>query len=134
MPYPIDHIHVKSQDPDASASWFQEAFGFEIVESRTRNQGDRFVRMRDSKGLPFTVSGARPGEKLSPASAEVHWGLEHFGVLVEDLDAEIERLTGMGAELKEGPIDQTAEGYPIVAFMAVPGGIRVELVMWPKSD
>jgi hypothetical protein len=43
-------------------------------------------------------------------------------------------LIGMGAELKEGPIDQTSEGYPIVAFMAVPGDVRVELVMWPKKD
>jgi hypothetical protein len=61
-------------------------------------------------------------------------GLKHFGILVDDLDAEIERLTGMGAEFKEGSIDQTSEGYLIVAFMSVPGDVRVELVMWPKPD
>jgi len=73
VPYPIDHIHVKSQGPNASAGWFQDAFGFELIEAAVRSQGDRFIRMLDSNGLSFTVSGTRPGEELAAASVDVHW-------------------------------------------------------------
>jgi hypothetical protein len=45
------------------------------------------------------------------------------------MDSELERLTGLGAELKEGPID--AGGGLKIAFISVPGPIRIELIQRP---
>ena len=42
------------------------------------------------------------------------------------IDAEIARLVGLGAELKEGPID--VPGGPIIAFLKCPPETRVELI------
>jgi hypothetical protein len=41
------------------------------------------------------------------------------------MGADIKRLEGLGAELKEGPIEGPTNG---IAFIAVPGGIRIELI------
>ena len=77
-------------------------------------------------GVVVNISGARTDEKLGDGNAEPHWGLEHFGIKVDDLDAEIERLTGLGAELMEGPID--VPGGPLIAFIKTPVDVRVELL------
>ena len=56
----------------------------------------------------------------------------HLGCAVyalDDLDAEIERLGGMGAELLEGPID--VAGGLRIAFVKCPQDTRVELLQMP---
>ena len=42
------------------------------------------------------------------------------------MDADPKRLQGLGAELKEGPIANP--GGAKIAFVAAPGGIRIELI------
>ena len=63
---------------------------------------------------------------MGGGDATVHWGIEHFGINVEDLDAEIERLAGLGAELMEGPID--VPNGPRIAFVKVPDDVRIEIM------
>ena len=40
--YKINHIHLKSKDPEADANWFQKAFNFKITSDEVRAVGDRF--------------------------------------------------------------------------------------------
>ena len=37
MSYMINHIHIKTDDPDKVAEWYAEAFGFEIISRRVRD-------------------------------------------------------------------------------------------------
>ena len=67
----------------------------------------------------MNISSARTDEKMGDSDASAHYGLEHIGIKVEDMAAEIQRLTGMGAQLMEGPVD-VANG-PIIAFIKAPG-------------
>ena len=132
MGHIVNHVHLKSDDPKKTADWFVEAFGIEIRSDETREAGgDRFLRCYDGNGFNINISGQRDklGERLAPASAEPRFGLEHFGFDVEDMDSELERLTGLGAELKEGPIE--AGGGLKIAFISVPGPIRIELIQRP---
>ena len=64
--------------------------------------------------------------KWARGDANAHWGIEHIGLNVDDLDAEIARLKGLGAELLEGPID-VPQG-PRIAFIKGPDDVRVELL------
>jgi catechol 2,3-dioxygenase-like lactoylglutathione lyase family enzyme len=128
----VNHIHLKSEDPGKTAEWFVAAFGLEIRGDAVREAGgDRFINCFDSKGFNINISGQRVklGEKMEPASAETRFGLEHFGFDVDDMDSEIERLTGLGAELKDGP-NEVGGGLKI-AFISVPGPIRIELIQRP---
>lgn len=132
MGHIVNHVHLKSEDPKKTADWFVEAFGIEIRSDDMREAGgDRFLRCYDGNGFNINISGQRDkmGEKLGPASAEPRFGLEHFGFDVDDMDSELARLTGLGAELKEGPID--AGGGLKIAFISVPGPIRIELIQRP---
>jgi|TARA_B100001971_G_C18261574_1_gene587412 catechol 2,3-dioxygenase-like lactoylglutathione lyase family enzyme len=126
MPYIVNHIHIKSKDPKVTAEWFVSAFNVKIVSDTLRSFGDRFVITETEGGLKINISSERTGETLGPADADVHYGIEHFGFDTADIKKDIERLIGLGAELKEGPID--VPGGPIIAFISAPGDIRIELI------
>ena len=128
MGYDLDHVHIKVEDPGAVVGWYVKAFGFKIVSDSTRIWGDRFIRCEASNGVVVNISGARTAEKMGSADASAHWGLEHFGIKVDDIDAEIERLSGLGAKLMEGPV--SVPGGPIIAFIKAPGGVRIELLQY----
>ena len=129
MAYEFDHVHLKAVDPGAVADWYIRAFSFTIERDWVRASGDRFVRCQTTDGSIINISGARTDERMGDADASAHWGLEHFGIKVDDIDAEIERLSGLGAELMEGPLDQP--GGLRIAFIKAPGGARIELLQHP---
>ena len=127
MPYRINHIHLKSPDPEKTANWYVQAFNFKIVSDEVRSFGDRFIRCQsEDGGMAVNISGARTGETLGPGDASPHHGLEHFGFDSADLEAVIKRLQGLGAELLEGPIP-TGNGVTI-AFIKAPDDTRLELI------
>ena len=131
MAYEFEHIHLKAPDPEKTANWYVKAFNFEIFNDRgVRPTGDRFIECKSEDGTIFRISGARTDENMGTGDADVHYGLEHFGITVDDMDAEIERLTGLGAELAEGPISNP--GGPTIAFIKVPDDVRIELLQLPS--
>ncbi len=121
----INHIHLKTSDPRKSAEWWMNAFAFTIVSDDVRASGDRFIRCRTEDGAAVNFSDARQGEALAPASADVHFGLEHLGFDSDDLDADLRRLQGLGARVLEGPINLPSAR---IAFLGTPDGVRIELI------
>ena len=130
MSYSFNHVHLKSSDPGKTADWYVQAFGFEIVnDENPRPQGDRFIRCRTKDGVAINISGARTGELMGEGDATAHWGLEHFGIEVDDIEAELKRLEELGAEVLEGPT-RTATGLSI-AFIQAPDDVRIEVMQLP---
>ena len=43
MSYMINHIHIKTDDPDKVAEWYAEAFGFEIISRRVRDFNSKLM-------------------------------------------------------------------------------------------
>ena len=131
MPFRINHIHIKSPDPRKAAEWWVEAFGFKILSDETRPFGDRFIRCQADGGMLVSFSNARTGETLAPAGSDgARWGLEHFAIECEDIAADIARLVKLGARHQEGPVK--APNGALFAFMAAPGGVRIELLQLPR--
>ena len=127
MGYRINHIHLKSPDPRKTAEWYVRAFDFEIAGDETRVFGDRFIRCKSADGgINVNISGARTNERLGQGDAMPHHGLEHFGFDSVDVEADITRLTGLGATLLEGPIKLPNGGR--IAFLQGPDDTRLELV------
>lgn len=129
MAYKFNHIHLKAPDPEKTANWYVEAFDFTIVSDSVRVYGDRFIRCQTTDGTVINISGARTDEQMNEGDAAAHWGLEHFGIEVEDLEIEIKRLESLGSELLEGPID-TQSGLRL-AFIQAPDNVRIELLQLP---
>ncbi len=128
MGYKFDHVHLKSCDPGVAADWYVKAFNFKITSDMVRPWGDRFIRCETEDGVVVNISSARNEEKMGPSDPSAHFGLEHFGIAVDDVAAEVERLRGLGAELMEGPVD--VPGGPVIAFIKAPEGSRIELLKW----
>ncbi|MCI0439874.1 MAG: VOC family protein [Chloroflexi bacterium] len=126
MAYEFNHVHLKAPDPEKTAQWYVKAFNFKIVSDTVRVFGDRFIRCQTPDGVVVNISGARTNEKMGKGDANAHYGIEHFGINVDDLDAELKRLEGLGAKLMEGPI-QTGNG-PKIAFIQAPDNVRIELL------
>ncbi|MCC6177299.1 MAG: VOC family protein [Chloroflexi bacterium] len=127
MAYRINHIHLKAPDPRKTADWYVKAFNFKIMSDDVRGFGDRFIRcMSEDGGMAVNISGARTGETLGPGDATAHHGLEHFGLDTADIEAEIERLRGLGAELLDGPTSMPTGAK--IAFMKAPDDVRIELI------
>jgi catechol 2,3-dioxygenase-like lactoylglutathione lyase family enzyme len=132
MPYRINHIHIKAIDPRKAAEWWANAFDFKIVSDETRQFGDRFVRCDTGQGgLLLSISNARTGETLGPGTATAHFGLEHFAIETDDIEAEIARLAQLGAKLQEGPL--LAGNGVRFAFLGAPDEVRIELLELPKA-
>ena len=126
MAYKFNHVHLKAPDPEKTANWYVKAFNFRIASDSTRVFGDRFIRCEMPDGTVVNISSARTDEQMEEGNANAHWGLEHFGVDVDDIEAEIQRLEGLGARLIEGPIE-TPNG-PRIAFIKAPDDTRIELL------
>ena len=126
MAFEFNHVHLKAPDPEKTANWYVTAFNFEIVRDWVRDSGDRFITCKTHDGVTVNISGARTNETMGDGDADAHWGLEHFGIEVDDLDAEIQRLVGLGAVLKQAPGD--VSDRPRTAFIAGPDDTRIEVM------
>ena len=130
MAYEINHIHIKSSDPEKIAKWYVKAFDFKITGDEVRVFGDRFIKCESSNGITVNISAERTNETLNPSDVYAHYGLEHFGITVKNIDSEIDRLTELGAELLEGPIPISNGIIESIAFIKTPGDTRVELIQF----
>ena len=126
MAFLFNHVHLKAPDPKKTADWYVEAFGFEIIADIVRERGDRFIRCKTEDGVRFNISAARTDEEMGQGDANAHFGIEHFGIEVDDLDAELKRLESMGAKVLEGP-NASGTGSKI-AFIAAPDDVRIEVM------
>jgi predicted enzyme related to lactoylglutathione lyase len=107
-----------------------KAFEFEIInDENPRPQGDRFIRCRTKDGIAVNISGDRTGEAMGVGDAAAHWGLEHFGIEVDDIDAEFKRLEDLGAKILDGPT-KTPTGL-IIGFIQAPDDVRIEVMQLP---
>ena len=136
MSYMINHIHIKTDDPDKVAEWYAEAFGFEIISRRVRDINsklmDYFIVTQSRDGTRVNISGARSNETLPEIGSGVHEGLEHFGITVPNINEELERLQKLGAVVLEQPIE-TPEGAFLAFIQTQYDKSRVEIAQVPDS-
>ena len=56
MAYEVNHIHIKSSDPESIAKWYVKAFDFKIAGDEVRVFGDRFIKCESSNGINLYFS------------------------------------------------------------------------------
>ena len=85
----------------------------------------RDVFGRDPDHL-FVIAPPHPDAPNATAPCFPHYGLEHIGLTVDDVDAAVEELRAKGAEIAIGPL--TRNPGLRLAFIRGPEGIMIELV------
>ena len=127
MPYAINHVHIRSADPHASAAWYAQHFDAKIVSEREVMPGTITIGMEVGGPTRLNVSSQPPGSSDQRAAAELNrLGLEHFGFHVTDLAAELDRLTAAGIRTVL-PLTEVTGGLKL-AYIEGPDDVLIELV------
>lgn len=117
-----DHLHLRSPDPDATARFYVEMFG---ARPTGRNESGGALRVTlDLGGLPLFIERV-PADTAAPPSPPF-LGLEHLGLIVDDLDAAVAELRAKGAQFTMEPTSPRP-GIRI-CFVQAPDGARVEVL------
>jgi catechol 2,3-dioxygenase-like lactoylglutathione lyase family enzyme len=93
----LEHLNITVPDPKATAAMLAQVFGWQIRwEGVVRGDGYSIHIGSDHS----YVALYRPGEAVDPApdSHGVSGGLNHLGVVVDDVDAVEERVKSLGYE------------------------------------
>lgn len=121
MAYAINHVHIRSADPQASAAWYEEYFGAKALSAREVMPGTITISMDAGGPVRLNISSKPEGTPDEPAVAELNrLGLEHFGFVVDDIDADMARMAAAGIRV-------------VLPITEVPGGGRLSYIEGPDN-
>ena len=113
----LDHIGVYVRDLEKSLSFYEEVFGFPLKDRFTSGEA-QIVVLDIGEGLLELIQ--RPGSPTAPP--EGNWS--HVALKVDDFDAFVETLGGMGVEMR---LVSRPDGNRL-CFFSDPDGHVVELM------
>lgn len=116
----IRHIAIRSEDVEATATFFVEVFGLELVQRRQHGPIDLSDGEVNLTVLPLNVGAGNAGHEVRP-------GFEHIGFSVEDEDETRRRLTEHGAS-ELNPV-LLGDAYFEAKFKS-PEGLVVDVGHW----
>ena len=127
MPYAINHVHIRSADPHASAAWYEKFFEARKVSEREVMPGTITIGMEVDGPVRLNISSKPEGSSDQRAVAELNrLGLEHFGFHVSDLEMEMERFQQAGVRIVL-PLTDVGGGTRL-AYIEGPDDVLIELV------
>src|ERR671918_2674280 len=80
-----NHLHFRSEDPDAAAKWYCDNFGAKITSERPLSTTKSIQLELNGQHL-MTISGRAEGEDPFPGSTQPRYGLDHFGFETDDME------------------------------------------------
>jgi lactoylglutathione lyase len=119
--YGFDHIHLRSPELEATAAWFQEKLGAEVVR-KVAGEAPRIDLKLGGLDLFISQSDAR----VAAAPTSPYNGIDHFGLAVQGLDEAVADLKAKGVTFTVEP-KQARPGVRI-CFIEGPQNISIELL------
>lgn len=118
-----DHVHLRSPNPEATAQWFERMLGAEVI--RTVEQGRPRIDLKLG-GANIFIAPVAAGDGVNAPPTTPYQGLDHFGLLVNGIDAVAADLKAKGAEFTKEPA--TVRPGVRVCFLRGPEGVSIELL------
>lgn len=123
MTHRFHHAHIKSQDPRTSARWWADMFGATVLPEM--EFGSMLFVPVELDGVRINITSPSPEEGTHDPPLIPYYGLEHIGLLTNDLDADLARFAEQGLEIYER---RTGAGGYEIAFVEAPDGVCLELL------
>ncbi len=123
----LHHIHLRSTNPQKTVAWYVDMLGAKIVRE-TETQGAVMIAI-DVGDTRINVSSPPPGQNLPRVSANLHLGLDHFGLQTDDIVGLLASLQPKGLEILE-PLRTHSTGMKAMLVRA-PDDVRIELLQMP---
>ena len=118
-----DHIHLRSKDPEATAKWYEQMLGAQVI--RTMQQGQPRIALKVG-GANVFIAQVTAGDGVNPPPVTPYQGLDHFGLTVKDIDAVAAEIKAKGVAFTREPT--TVRPGVRVAFLRAPEGVSIELL------
>ena len=113
MSFKMNHIHLKTPDPEATAKFYVNTLGAMIVGK----SGDNGFRL-DLHGLSMNVT-----KHIESQTRDQVYGIEHIAIDTDDLDNVVASLKAGGAKI----LEETKVGNGRrVCFFEGPQGVQLE--------
>ena len=115
--YQFHHVHLYSPDPIKTAEFYEKMFG------ATRRRPDRevgeglYAVQMELNGAGIFIRSQKDGATIP---SEPVRGLEHFGLITDDIKAAVADLRANGVEIEVI--------NPHIAFVRGPDNVRIELL------
>ena len=122
--FAYDHVHLRSPDPDETASYYERMFGAEIIKS-IQSDGRERTDMRLG-GVMFFIARVEPDATLAQKPEGSFVGLDHMGLRVRNIDAVVAELKAKGGEFTVEP--KTIRPGVRIAFLRGPQNVLIELL------
>ena len=121
--YRYDHIHLTTPDAVKTAEFYETMFNAKRVDTRKTADGRTSVDL-DLNGSRILIM--ERGNKPAPAAAETGYGIEHFGILTDNIEAAVADLKAKGVKFR----DEIREARPglKICFLWAPENVLIELL------
>ena len=115
MTIKLNHVHLKTKDPEKTAKFYVETLGAKIV-GQAGSGGYRL----DLHGLSLNVTNF-----IEAQTREQKYGMEHIAIDTDELDGLVEKLKARGINILE---QTTISGGRRVCFFEGPDGVQLEFI------
>jgi len=115
MAFKLNHVHLKTKDPEKTAKFYVDTLGARIV-----SQSASGAYRLDLHGLSLNVS-----RFLDNQTREQKYGMEHIAIDTDELDTLVEKLKARGINILE---QTTVSGGRRVCFFEGPDGVQLEFI------
>ena len=119
--YTFDLVHLRSQDPEATAAWFADKLGAQVI--RSMQAGKPRIDLKVGGADIFIIQA--DAAAAAPPSAP-YQGIDHFGLSVVGLDEAVAGLKAKGVQFTMEPTEPRP-GIRI-CFIRGPENISIELL------
>ena len=115
MGFTLNHVHLKTTDPEATARFYIENFGA-TIKARPPGRGVTL----DMHGLQLNVTTINKEQ-----NHQQNLGIEHIAVNTTDIDGTLTKLRANGVTVLEEMVGGSGNR---VAFLQCPDGAQMEII------
>jgi catechol 2,3-dioxygenase-like lactoylglutathione lyase family enzyme len=115
MTFKLNHVHLKTKDPEATAKFYVDTLDAKIV-GKAGSGGYRL----DLHGLSLNVT-----DFLANQTRDQKLGIEHIAIDTDELDALVQKLEARGIKILEQTV---VSGGRRVCFFEGPDGVQLEFI------
>ena len=115
MAFTLNHVHLKSKDPQQTAKFYVENLGATMV-AQTGNGGYRL----NLHGVNLNVTNFAENQTRQQV-----YGMEHFALDTDDLDGTVTKLKANGARVLEEMVSGNGRR---ICFLEGPDGVQLEII------
>ena len=118
-----DHIHLTTPDALKTAEFYETVFNARRVNTREVAGGRTSVEL-DLNGSRLLIIERE--HQTAPASETTSYGIEHFGIRTDDIEAAVADLKAKGVKFR----DEVREAMPglKICFLWAPENVLIELM------